>query len=250
MKSTADRRQTFPPAQFRCVWMLAGVLSYQLCDRDFDCDDCPLDAAMRKQFPSTHVNPRTSPNKPRQAADRLYSRNHCWLKPVGDTIARVGIEPGLAELLVSPKEIVLPQVGSNLVKGKNCMWIVLDGGTFPLPSPENGIVHAINPLLTSQPHECHQHPLTHGWLFELRPSPPDRSAQALLHYRDASRFYGEDLERFKSMVTAELKTHSDVGYTLQDGGRATRDITSLVGPEQYVRILREAFRTVPVDFQA
>lgn len=31
-----------------CVWMSAGVLRFWLCDRGFDCDRCPLDAALRR----------------------------------------------------------------------------------------------------------------------------------------------------------------------------------------------------------
>jgi hypothetical protein len=31
----------------RCVWMQAGVVGYKLCDREFDCDRCPFDAALR-----------------------------------------------------------------------------------------------------------------------------------------------------------------------------------------------------------
>jgi hypothetical protein len=30
-----------------CVWMLSGVLNYRLCDRDLDCEHCPLDRALR-----------------------------------------------------------------------------------------------------------------------------------------------------------------------------------------------------------
>ncbi len=33
----------------RCVWMLAGVLSYRLCNRAFECDRCPLDRALREE---------------------------------------------------------------------------------------------------------------------------------------------------------------------------------------------------------
>jgi hypothetical protein len=32
----------------QCVWMLAGVVSYRLCNRAFDCDHCPLDRALRE----------------------------------------------------------------------------------------------------------------------------------------------------------------------------------------------------------
>lgn len=36
-----------------CVWMSAGLLRFWLCDRAFNCDDCPLDRALRAQR-STH----------------------------------------------------------------------------------------------------------------------------------------------------------------------------------------------------
>ena len=41
-----DRDAAESPA--RCVWMLAGVVSYRLCNRAFDCDHCPLDRALRE----------------------------------------------------------------------------------------------------------------------------------------------------------------------------------------------------------
>lgn len=36
----------YPYAQ-ACVWMEAGVIRFWLCNRDFDCERCPLDAALR-----------------------------------------------------------------------------------------------------------------------------------------------------------------------------------------------------------
>ncbi len=31
-----------------CVWMTAGVIRFWLCDRGFDCENCPLDRALRR----------------------------------------------------------------------------------------------------------------------------------------------------------------------------------------------------------
>ena len=260
MNSQTNTRRTTPSTEFRCVWMLAGVLSYQLCNRDFDCDNCPLDSAMRKQFPSSHGRSRIPPQGIHHATGRRYSRNHCWLQTVTDhrrgstgektDIVRVGIEPGLAHLLVSPKEIVLQQPGSSLVKGKTCLWIVLDGGTFPLQSPQDGIVHAINPLVMNQVHEWQLHPLTHGWLFEMEVPSHAVSPSLLVKGSEAERFYADDYERFKEMLAEELaKKHPDIGLTLQDGGRAASDVASVIGPERYLQILREVFRTIRADFQ-
>ena len=30
-----------------CVWMTAGVVAYKICDRSFDCENCPLDIKNR-----------------------------------------------------------------------------------------------------------------------------------------------------------------------------------------------------------
>ena len=45
----------------QCVWMQAGVVGYKLCDREFDCDHCPFDAALHGRDmqggPQAHVGP-------------------------------------------------------------------------------------------------------------------------------------------------------------------------------------------------
>ena len=45
-----------------CVWMRAGVIRFWLCDRSFDCENCPLDAALRG---SRAHGPRRTPSPPR-----------------------------------------------------------------------------------------------------------------------------------------------------------------------------------------
>ena len=32
-----------------CIWMSAGLVAYKLCDREFKCEECPLDELMRKE---------------------------------------------------------------------------------------------------------------------------------------------------------------------------------------------------------
>ncbi len=36
-----------PPGRKKCVWMEAGVVSYKLCDNNFDCPTCTYDQAMQ-----------------------------------------------------------------------------------------------------------------------------------------------------------------------------------------------------------
>lgn len=53
-----------------CVWMRAGVIRFWLCDRNFDCDHCPLDAAlrgsrqaMRRELPAATRKPPAPPSR-------------------------------------------------------------------------------------------------------------------------------------------------------------------------------------------
>ena len=46
---TSEKRESMkivPPGKKKCVWMEAGVVSYKLCDNNFDCSTCSYDHAM------------------------------------------------------------------------------------------------------------------------------------------------------------------------------------------------------------
>ena len=36
-----------PPGKKKCVWMEAGVVSYKLCDNNYDCPTCVYDQGMQ-----------------------------------------------------------------------------------------------------------------------------------------------------------------------------------------------------------
>jgi len=45
-----DKRESMkivPPGKKKCVWMEAGVVSYKLCDNNYDCSTCVYDHAMQ-----------------------------------------------------------------------------------------------------------------------------------------------------------------------------------------------------------
>ena len=46
--------QATPPQHFdKCVWMESGVVSYKLCDFEYNCEACPFDRALREGTPSS-----------------------------------------------------------------------------------------------------------------------------------------------------------------------------------------------------
>lgn len=55
MRSASDTRSALERLMMglplKCVWMLAGNVDYKLCDREYECDECPFDHAIRGVAP-------------------------------------------------------------------------------------------------------------------------------------------------------------------------------------------------------
>ncbi|MBC8185799.1 glycine cleavage system protein H [candidate division KSB1 bacterium] len=47
MQSKRKKFQIIPQSDKKCVWMEAGIVSYKICDRDFQCETCPLDIGLK-----------------------------------------------------------------------------------------------------------------------------------------------------------------------------------------------------------
>lgn len=46
-KSNGKSMKIVPPGKKKCVWMEAGVVSYKLCDNNYDCSTCSYDQGMQ-----------------------------------------------------------------------------------------------------------------------------------------------------------------------------------------------------------
>lgn len=237
-----------PPNELRCVWMTAGVLSYQLCERKFECEDCPLDIALRQRFVNRELALGSAAAESfgegteKSHGAMLYGRNHVWLRQEGDDVVRIGLEPGLASVLVSPKAIVLPDLGEKIVRGKVCAWIVLDGGTLPIVSPVGGKVIATNAQLAENPHAVCLSPLGQGWLFELSVETGAVKTSEVYAAGEVARIYSDDERRFQALLSAELlRSGSTIGPTLADGGQALTSISEMLGAGKYFKLVREVY---------
>ena len=46
-KEKRESMRIVPPGKKKCVWMEAGVVSYKLCDNNYDCPTCVYDQGMQ-----------------------------------------------------------------------------------------------------------------------------------------------------------------------------------------------------------
>ena len=243
--SSEKRCRIIPPGDLRCVWMEVGVLVYQLCERQYDCDNCPLDAALRAHFRRGLPEEKTGDKAPERstaaqeplAGDRRYSRGHCWVRPAergtaaGTPQWRVGLEPHLAAALLRPRSIVLPAVGESVRRGQMHLWIVAEGGTFALAAPIDGTVRSANGRLAEQPSLLTSSPLADGWLYDIAATRATPQWASLMDSPNAERCFAARTRRFQAVLSQALSLrHLSVGPTLPDGGAPLGDVSQMIGP--------------------
>lgn len=177
----------------------------------------------------------------------FFTRTHLWIKMIGRGILRIGIEPRLAALLLTPKAVILPRMGEGVHEGDVCMWVVLEGGTLPFTAPCDGVVSAVNGVVLLEPFEVSSNPLSRGWLIDVSPPNVQRVLAGLLTRGDAEALYARDEARLKELLQDEMRDrYPAVGLTLADGGPMLRSISEVLGPQRFFGIITTWLRGMEI----
>lgn len=224
-----------PDGALPCVWMTAGLVAFKLCSRGFDCDNCPLDMALRGACePGATVTP-TAPREFR--ADRSYHRTHTWLLPTESGRMRYGVDGFAARLLDRVTGVVFPTVNSTLRPGRPACWLSDDGHPVTLLSPIGGTVTAVNDKVRRNPALISQSPYDAGWLLDMS-SDADLHDESNLVSADVMRKRTEfELEQLHRDAALLLSQDAIVGPTLADGGEPLADLREMLGVVRYHRII-------------
>lgn len=223
-----------------CVWMSAGLLSYKLCDRGFDCDHCPLDAALRgvPAEPEARRRTDTFPD------DRLYSTGHTWLKPseTDDRRYRLGLDSFATTLITRPRRVRCGESRRVYGPGEIVCEIELHRGRLSLETPVRARLGRRNRGLAGDPAAIVTAPYGHGWIVELVRL-DDGGLEHLVSARAARDQARCDLRWFRRRVAFELLSPTQaVGPTLPDGGELITDLRQILGPARYLELVRELVR--------
>jgi len=221
-----------------CVWMSAGLLAYRLCDRAFDCEHCPLDAALRgragvagrRALPAERVAAAGFPG------DRRYGPAHSWVRRLDRTRVRCGLDAFAARLLAQVTGAILPLPRSRLRRGQVACWLRIDGMVVPLRSPVDGTVHGVNLTLQRQPSRIVTEPYDGGWLFDACHEADLETETGLVEAETQRRRARSGMAELDAAVAQRLAGQA-VGTTLPDGGEPVRDLLGLLGPRRFRRLL-------------
>ncbi len=228
-----------------CVWMSAGVLNYKLCERDFDCERCPLDAALRGkslQSPAQMTLLTPSHEASTFPDDRLYSTGHSWLQPVegrDKRMRRFGLDAFAAALIGRCCEVKCEVSRRAFARGETICEIDLGIGVLPVGAPVASAILDGNPCLWDDPGQLVTSPYDDGWIIHLTGEDP--SAFDELFTADAAREHAlHDLRLFRRRVAYRLLADAEViGPILADGGEPLADLREMLGGTAYMDLLRE-----------
>lgn len=226
-------RSLLPTDAQPCVWMRAGLVAYKLCDRDFDCEHCPLDAALSGPTESSAITGFETLSSLVFPGDRTYSGGHLWMRSTRDGQLRIGLD-AFAAALLAHVEAVRKQSDAVLE-------LDLGRGTVVLRFPVVSDGWFVNPDLAHNPQVVVEAPYELGWLAAAPPGTAQAGEKTLrLTAGEARQKTVQDLARFRRRVAmAMLSATPPVGIVLQDGGERLTDLRQILGASVYFRLIQD-----------
>ena len=227
-----------------CVWMSAGLLSYKLCDRDFDCENCPLDGALSGH--AVHTPGHVAVLSPSELTrfipeDRLYAPGHSWLQslPASDGLLfRFGVDAFAATIMGNCHSVSCYAVDDLPVPGQVLCEIDLGLSVLLLVVPIAGTLVKTNERLDHDPSQLITAPYGDGWIAELRALDLTQ-VRSLFTPQVAYERTRLDLHRFRRQVAMQLLADTEeIGLCLGDGGELA-DLRRMLGGPTYMKLICE-----------
>ncbi len=111
--------------------------------------------------------------------DLYYTKSHEWVRQNEDGTVSVGITDHAQDLLGDLVFVELPEPGSQLAAGDECMVVESVKAASDVYAPLGGEVVDINEAVAEGPELVNQDPYGEGWLFRLQPLQGDLQEELL-----------------------------------------------------------------------
>ncbi len=242
----------------KCIWMSAGVVSYKLCDLQFDCEHCAYDRIIRSKMANEFANGnyRTSNNEnimnysdqAKMLIDKLidseinpkyyYSKNHiCFFKDDENEVS-MGIDILLAKILNYINCIVLMPAGESVTRRKSFCWLIQKKRTLTLYSPISGTIVQNNDLLVKSPDLIRTTDLQKSWLTKIRLH-KDSRLEDFYTGEEAQKWFQKELKQTKDTFYEIVeKQRPNTLPTQFDGGVISNSLSEIIPYADYWKILR------------
>lgn len=247
----------------KCVWMELGIVSYKICDRNFECQTCPLDYGLRGTNPASNFDGMAIEHpalevSEKEKNDQAKKNNsswqqllkfkieqnyyihpgHTWIREIAPGRVRVGIDDMLATTLGTVDEVVLPLPGEKIVRGASCGQIIQFEHIFSIVSPLTGQVVLVNEEIAHFPNKIVLSPLTQGWLLEIAATNLEQDIKFCRSGDTLVPWYLKEYKWLESNLAEGFQQQpANVGITMADGGEISRNLRNYLPKERYRRLV-------------
>lgn len=105
-------------------------------------------------------------------SDLKYTQTHEWIARESNDLMTIGITYHAQKLLGDVVFIELPEIGTQVVAGKEFGVVESVKAASDLYAPISGEVVAINEALTDNPGLINQDAYQSGWMIKIKPTNP------------------------------------------------------------------------------
>ncbi|HDQ03835.1 MAG TPA: glycine cleavage system protein GcvH [Deltaproteobacteria bacterium] len=123
--------------------------------------------------------------------DRLYSKDHEWIKDEGDGTATIGITDYAQEMLTDIVFVELPQVGKNIAQGESMAVVESVKSVSDVYAPVSGEIVDVNKNLEDTPELVNQDAFGDGWIAKIKIADPNQ-LKSLLGAADYEKLIKEE----------------------------------------------------------
>lgn len=262
--SPVERNEELP-----CIWVLAGVLSYRLCDRNYECEQCELFHALRGHGAGSAAAGEYLPAdevvelEPAQAAvedqvntyvsrliagcelhlDRPYTAGHFWLRDAGADGVTAGLDGHVMRVLHPVDDVVPPRAGVLLKRGEPCGWIVRGRVTIPLETPISGVVEKVNDAYVERLRSGTVSGAGDEWLLRISPHESLDAVPNIYHGDRTLVWLLRKIRLLKRCLreVVAVEGQAVLGPTLADGGVANLNVEQVLGRERFETLVDQLF---------
>jgi len=235
--------------------MLARVVDFKLCDREYDCENCWLDMGIRQTggHRAMVAGPRTGGNAERAPgggpgvmnirgytvpSTLFYHPRHSWARIEEGGRVRVGLDDFGQKLAGRFYSVLLPAPGTEVGPERGNWRIVHSAGETVLTAPVRGIVEERNTRLSQLPSLVNRDPYGSGAAFVVKPLDLVGDLKGLYYGRQVERWCENEVEVLHSELLKLMEKHAPVlGQTLQDGGVHIADLSAELGAPELQRLI-------------
>lgn len=161
----------------------------------------------------------------------FYAPGHTWLAALADGSVRIGLDDIAQKVLPGARVLQLAPVGGEVKKGDALAMLEVGTHRFPVASPTDGRIVAVNDRVAREPELLHRDPYRRGWLAAV--APLSRSFERLPTGEHARGWMRAEDRRLNTFLETEL------GIAAADGGEWIVAPATMLSDEQFEALRRE-----------